>query len=212
MRILAISDIHGDFERYAPEDLEGLGDADVCVVAGDLTNNGTRRMAEVSAALRWIVQMGQQLPTLWIPGNHDIGIVPNTFSYQDNVTCLLDKTVTYEGVTFHGVSLSPCYSMPELAQTWDYMTVDMAAEQAAYDFEAVDVVVSHAPPYGVLDSGGWVLGRGQEHYGSPALADYIARHKPRLVICGHVHEAQGYTRIANTRVYNVAQTAQILEL
>ncbi len=209
MRILAISDIHGDFDLFAPDELP---EADVCVVAGDLTNNGTRRMAEVSAALRWIVAMGQQIPTLWIPGNHDIGIVPNTFSYQDNVTCLLDKTVEYGGLTFHGVSLSPCYSMPELAETWDYMTVDKMAEQAAYAFEAVDVVVSHAPPFGTLDGGGWVLGRGRENYGSPALADYIARHAPRLVICGHVHEARGHAQIGNTQVYNVAQTAQIIEV
>ena len=212
MRILAISDIHGDFDRYAPDELESLGDADICVVAGDLTNNGMRRPIEVSAALRWIVQMGQQLPTLWIPGNHDIGIVPNTFSYQDNVTCVLDKTVSHEGVTFHGVSLSPCYTFPELAQTWDYMTVDEALERAAYGFEAVDVVVSHAPPYGVLDEGGWVLGQGREHYGSPALADYITRHAPRLVICGHVHEARGHVRVGSTDVYNVAQTAQIIEI
>ena len=209
MRILAISDIHDDFDRFAPEDLP---DADVCVVAGDLTNYGVRRPVQLSAALRWIAAMGQQIPTLWIPGNHDIGVVPNTFSYQDDVTCLLNKTVTIDGLTFHGVSLSPCYTLPELAQTWDYMTTDEAAERAAYAFEAVDVVVSHAPPYGVLDSGAWALGRGKENYGSPALAEYIARHAPRLVICGHVHEGRGHARMGGTDVYNVAESAQVIEI
>lgn len=209
MRIFTISDIHDDFDLFAPEDLP---DADVCVVAGDLTNWGVRRPQQLSAALRWIVQMGQQIPTLWIPGNHDIGVGPNTFSYQDDVTCILNQTVSVGGLTFHGVSLSPCYTFPELADMWDYMTVDEDAEREAYSFEKVDVVVSHAPPYGVLDSGAWVVGRGQENYGSPALADYIARHAPRLVICGHVHEGRGHACLGRTDVYNVAQSAQIIEI
>ena len=209
MRILAISDIHDDFDLFAPEDLP---DADVCVVAGDLTNYGVRRPLQLREALRWITAMGQQIPTLWIPGNHDIGVGPNTFSYQDNATCILNETVTVNGLTFRGVSLSPCYTLPELAQTWDYMTVDEDAERAAYAFEKVDVVVSHAPPYGVLDSGAWVLGRGHENYGSQALSDYIARHAPRLVICGHVHEGRGHARIGHTDVHNVAQSAQIIEI
>ena len=209
MRILAISDIHDNFEAFAPDELP---DADICVVAGDLTNYGIRRPLQLSAALRWLVAMGQQIPTLWIPGNHDIGVTPNTFSYQDDVTCLLNKTITVDGLTFHGVSMSPCYTLPELAEQWDYMTVDEAEEQAAYAFEAVDVVVSHSPPYRVLDSGAWVLGRGNENYGSPALAEYIAHHAPRLVICGHVHEGRGHARIKTTNVYNVAESAQIIEI
>ena len=209
MKILAISDIHDDFEAFAPETLL---DADLCVVAGDLTNYGTRRPQSIAAARWWLTALGQRYVTLWIPGNHDIGITPSTFHYQDNVTCLLDQTLAIDGLTFHGVSLSPCYTLPELAQQWDYMTVDAAAEAAAYAFESVDVVVSHAPPYGTLDSGGWVLGRGQENYGSEALAAYIARHNPRLVICGHVHEAQGHARIGTTDVYNVAQSARIIEI
>jgi Icc-related predicted phosphoesterase len=209
MRILAISDIHDDFDRFAPETLP---DADLCVVAGDLTNYGIRRPLQLAAALRWIMQMGQQIPTLWIPGNHDIGVTSNTFSYQDDVTCILNETVSVNGLTFRGVSLSPCYTLPELAEMWDYMTVDEDAERAAYAFERVDIVVSHTPPYGILDSGAWVPGRGQENYGSQALADYIARHAPRLVICGHVHEGRGHARVGATDVYNVAQSAQLIEI
>ena len=209
MKILAISDIHDDFEAFAPETLPN---ADVCIVAGDLTNFGMRRRNDIAAARWWLTALGQRYVTFWIPGNHDIGVTENTFSYQDDVTCLLDKTVAFGGLTFHGVSLSPCYTIPELAEQWDYMTIDEAEEAAAYNFEEVDVVVSHAPPYGTLDTGGWVLGRGQEHYGSQALTDYIARHTPRLVICGHVHEARGQAVIGQTDIYNVAQSAQLIEV
>ena len=207
MNILAISDVHDRFDEFRVEDLP---DADVCVVAGDLTNYGTRKTGSIAAARRWLTDLGQRYIVFWIPGNHDIGVVASTFGSPDNVTCLLNKTITHEGLTWRGVSLSVCYTFPELAEQWDYMTVNEAEEKAAFDFEAVDIVISHSPPFGVLDSGGWVLGRGKENYGSPALAEYITRHSPRLVICGHVHEGWGHAQIGSTEVYNVAESARLI--
>jgi len=47
-----------------------------------------------------------------------------------------------------------------------------------------DVVVSHAPPAGILDHV-----RGVGPIGCVGLLSYIARVAPSLVICGHVHRA-----------------------
>ncbi len=208
MNILAISDVHDRFDEFRVEDLP---DADVCVVAGDLTNYGMRRPSGIAAARWWLTDLGQRYVTFWIPGNHDIGVTASTFGSPDNVTCLLNHTIAHEGFTWRGVSLSTCYTLPELAEQWDYMTADEAVETAAFQFEAVDILISHSPPYGTLDTGGWVIGRGKENYGSPALAEYIARHAPRLVICGHVHESWGQARIGSTEVYNVAESARLIE-
>ena len=45
----------------------------------------------------------------------------------------------------------------------------------------VDVLVCHGPVQGHVDGG----------TGCPALRQHVARVRPRLVVCGHIHEARG---------------------
>jgi Icc-related predicted phosphoesterase len=64
------------------------------------------------------------------------------------------------------------------------------------------IIVSHTPPYGVLD-----IGRrfGIEHIGSVELRDFVLKNKIPLVICGHVHGYGGYIEnIGKTTVVNVS--------
>ncbi len=63
--------------------------------------------------------------------------------------------------------------------------------------EVCDVLVSHEPPYGVLDRA-W---NGQ-HIGSRAVRELVERLKPRVVVCGHVHESPGIERVGETVVVN----------
>ncbi|MES2463390.1 MAG: metallophosphoesterase, partial [Armatimonadota bacterium] len=81
MEILCLSDIHDRFEKYQPADLPP---ADVCLVAGDLTEFGqqgeTHGTGEIRRAAIWLRDMGERYPELfWIPGNHDIGVTARTF-------------------------------------------------------------------------------------------------------------------------------------
>jgi Icc-related predicted phosphoesterase len=235
IKILAIADIHDDFEAFAPETLPA---ADLCLIAGDLTNYGKRgewqlqeadaqrilrewpealalatwQGNEMKRAKAWIEKMALRYPTLWIPGNHDIGVDNATFGSIPGCTGILQQTVEFHGFRLYGVSMCPCYDAPFLAAQWDYMTADPVMERAAYDFEPVDIVVSHCPPFACLDSGGSVPGGGSVPIGSRALLDYIRKHAPRLVICGHVHEARGYARIGRTEIVNVAATWRIIEI
>lgn len=230
-----LSDIHNDFERFAPD---ALPEADLCLVAGDLTNYGVRgdgrlpaaelqrlfgmsaaalklpgwQTDEIRRAEAWLRRLAARFPVAWIPGNHDIGVDAETFGTIPNCICLLNRMWTFRGLSLYGVSMSPCYDMPALATQWDYMTADLETERAAYVFAPVEIVVSHCPPYGSVDSSGYVLGVGELHLGSRALRDYILRHAPRLVLCGHIHEAQGSARLQTTDIFNVACTWQLLEL
>jgi Icc-related predicted phosphoesterase len=63
--------------------------------------------------------------------------------------------------------------------------------------EPCDVLVVHEPPRGVLDRA-W----NGAHIGSVAVRDYVQRHRPRLVVCGHVHESPGVERLGDTLVVN----------
>jgi len=60
------------------------------------------------------------------------------------------------------------------------------------------IVISHSPPYGFVDkvySG--------KHVGSKILLKAIKKHQPKLVLCGHVHEAKGKAKIGKTQVINL---------
>jgi len=59
------------------------------------------------------------------------------------------------------------------------------------------IIISHAPPYGYLDM--TILG----HRGSKILLRVVKKYKPKLVLCGHIHEGKGKTRIGKTEVYNL---------
>jgi Icc-related predicted phosphoesterase len=60
------------------------------------------------------------------------------------------------------------------------------------------ILVSHCPPYGYLDK----IETG-EHVGSKILLSAIKKYKPRLVLCGHIHESKGKAKIGKTIVYNL---------
>jgi hypothetical protein len=213
MKLLALSDVHARFDAFAPDMFPPV---DLCLVAGDLTEVGRVRTGEVLNAGRWLAALGERFPVLWIPGNHDLGFHEETFAgLHPRVQNILNRTLHFDGYSVRGVSCSPAYNAPFLVDDWDFMTADEAEEQKAYDFEPVDIVLSHSPPYGCeprLDYAGYVLGEGPVYIGSRALAAYIDRHKPRLVVCGHVHEATGSARLGSTDVYNVAQTWRVLDL
>lgn len=60
------------------------------------------------------------------------------------------------------------------------------------------IVLSHAPPYGFVDKV-----HSGEHVGSKVLLKAIKKHQPKLVLCGHIHEAKGKAKIGKTQVINL---------
>jgi len=77
----------------------------------------------------------------------------------------------------------------------------------------VDVLLTHIPPYGVLDkvSSSFVPESWKgKHAGSKLVLDYIKKKKPKLVICGHIHEAKGEKMIGQTRVINAGSNGDHL--
>ncbi len=215
MKIVALSDMHGDWDCFRPGDLPA---ADLVLCAGDLTEDGRRGGEEaLSRAGNWLRAMGEAYPTvLWIPGNHDIGVTAETFGSQANVCCALNRTVAVgrggrTRAAVHGISLCPVFGRPDLAAQFDYATDDPEVEAASCRFEAVDIVLSHCPPRGTLDF--WPGGDGHppKRIGSPALGGYLRRQKPALLVCGHVHQASGRARVGRTLVCNVARRWEIIE-
>ena len=74
------------------------------------------------------------------------------------------------------------------------------------NFSNIDILLCHQPPYKILDTVGFKeapkswLGK---HAGSKVILDYVKKKQPKLVLCGHIHEAKGMKKIGKTKVYNL---------
>jgi Icc-related predicted phosphoesterase len=222
MRILAMSDIHGQFQTFNINRMPNAEDIDFVVIAGDLTNIGVGFPSELntyaaSAANEFLACQkfmsaleAKYKKVWWIPGNHDWGLINREEQFAGG---LLPFAFPFEdhdlGVTIIGESLSTAFDMPHLAKIWTHTTTDQAVDNVTWLFKPpADIVVSHSPPFGILDKT-----NGDRRIGSPGLMKYIERHRPKLVISGHVHENGGEKFLyKNTLVWNVAQVWRVIEL
>ncbi|GAB4240877.1 MAG: metallophosphoesterase family protein [Acidobacteriota bacterium] len=177
MRILAFSDLHRDLKR-ARSIVERSRTADVVVGAGDYATV-RRGLAEIIAVLRAI-----EKPTVLVCGNSETDSELRAACRGWDVAHVLHGTsLKIAGTVFFGlggaVPITPFGA-------WSY---DLSEQEAEALLEACPpgaVLVTHSPPKGLLDrsSSGWSLG-------STAIRKTLERVRPRLVICGHIHESSG---------------------
>jgi Icc-related predicted phosphoesterase len=70
------------------------------------------------------------------------------------------------------------------------------------------VLILHSPPYGHVDSSS-----GGDHLGSRSILEAIEEKRPRLAVCGHIHESWGReSQIGSTPVHNLGPRGKVLEL
>jgi len=81
------------------------------------------------------------------------------------------------------------------------------AKKVLRNFKNIDVLVCHAPPYGILDEVSGKFGAPKhwwgKHAGSKVILDYVKKYQPKYVFCGHIHEGKGMKKIGKSIVYNV---------
>ena len=70
--------------------------------------------------------------------------------------------------------------------------------------EGIDILISHQPPYGYGDRYCEVGSVKIDHLGSRELLAAIDRCRPKLVICGHIHDGYGQAEYAGIPIYNVS--------
>ncbi len=177
MRILACADIHGrrrviDHVIYAIKEY----DPEVIVVAGDITHFGTGE--EVKEIL-------DEIPgeVLAVPGNCDPREAVEWIE-KSKAKSLHKKMVEIGGIRFFGIggsNVTPFRTMFELGER--------EFEESLSGAREIDVLVTHVPPYGILDEP-----RRGLHTGSKAVRKFVFEEKPILHIFGHIHEARGVER------------------
>ncbi len=201
MRLLLASDIHRDLAA-AQSLCERSSEVDVVVVAGDLgtMRRGHDETIDVLSAI--------QKPTILVPGNNESleelrdGVEKAQWS---SAHALHGTGVEIAGQAFFGLG-GGIPITPFGDWSWDLSEDDARRLLGACPANAV--LVSHSPPKGLGD-----LTSVGVHVGSLAVLETISERKPRLIVCGHIHDSWGFDQIeGDTRVINAGPRAVVVEL
>ncbi|MCD0168153.1 metallophosphoesterase [Deinococcus sp. 23YEL01] len=192
MKIVCISDTHSQQgELFTTGCRLKLPEGDLLIHAGDLTSQG--RPAECAAALSWLGTLAQRFThgAVVIAGNHDFLAErdPEAFAalVPRNVTYLNDSGTEIGGLRFWGSPITPWF------HDWAFNRRpgrDLAAHWAKIP-ASVDVLVTHGPVQGIHDRVPASRFGPAAHVGCPQLREVVERVRPRLFVCGHIHEGYG---------------------
>ena len=180
MTILHLSDTHGCHHR-----LRDLPEADVVVHSGDFTMNGSQQ--EAIDFLNWFCDLPYH-HKIFICGNHDDCLYgANIDGLDSNVHYLCNSGVEIDGIKFYGVPM---------------FMADCVTDRQSRNYDRIpadtDVLITHCPPYGILDFDDGI------NYGSEELLESLSVINPKLHLFGHIHAKHGTVEINGIRYSNGA--------
>lgn len=198
MKLLAFSDLHRDLDQSAKL-VEMAADADIVIGAGDFASIH-EGLEETIAALATI-----EAPTVLVPGNNEtVDALREASTSWPAATVLHGEGTTIEGVEFFGLGAG----VPVTPWEWSFDLDDEAAAAMLAPCPEGAVMVLHSPPQGHCDSSG-----DGTHFGSQALLAAIEEKRPRLAVCGHIHESWGCeSEIGATPVHNLGPAGTWIEI
>ena len=196
-KIVFISDTHNKHKHLTSKGMGNiLGSGDYLIHCGDCTSMGHKH--EINGFLDWFSNTDFK-HKIFIAGNHDFGFEQQTDidqEYKDKgVIYLFDNDVTIDGIKFYGSPWQPefhdwAFNLPrgeELAAKWEKIPDD------------VDILITHGPAYGILDYapiGG--------HVGCEELYRKIVEVKPKIHVCGHIHDGYGQKTMGGIEFLNAS--------
>ena len=198
MRLLAFSDLHTDLAQ-AQRLASRSGEADVVVGVGDFASVHSG-LTEAIEALRAI-----EVPAVLVPGNNETeDALREACAGWKQAVVLHGEGAEIEGVAFFGLGAG----VPVTPWDWSFDLTEQAAAELLEACPEGCVLAVHSPPRGHVD----VSSTG-EHLGSEAVLRAIESRRPRLALCGHIHESWGEeSRIGPTRVINLGPEGILLDV
>ncbi len=195
MRILAFTDVHGN-KKIIDELIIKSKEADLLICCGDITNLGNN----LENILISFKNINKKL--IIIPGNHenyeDIKILCRKYNFLVDVHL---KKFIMGKIVFFGFGEGG----------FNYIDKELETEIGKISFNNKDkiIFISHGPPYGTKLDKLEKIG----HTGSKSLTKFIKQFKPKLALCGHLHENFGKKdRIIETLIINPGRNGCIIEI
>jgi Icc-related predicted phosphoesterase len=198
MKVLAFSDLHCDLEQ-GKRLVEMAAEADVVIGAGDFASVH-EGLPETICTLAAIT-----IPTVLVPGNNEtVDALRAAVDGWAAATVLHGEGTTIDGTEFYGLGAG----IPVTPWDWSFDLDDEAATEMLAACPEGAVLVLHSPPKDHCDSAG-----GGGNFGSPALLKAIEEKRPRLAVCGHIHESWGCeSQVGETPVRNLGPKGTWLEI
>ncbi len=198
-KFVCLSDTHNQADKLV------LPEGDILIHTGDFSNRGTEK--ETQKFIDWMDSKSDAYEAIvFISGNHDFlaqkdGKLFNSILEKrkaHNIIYLQDQSIQIAGLTFFGSPMTPRFcdwafnaDEEELIETWAQIPED------------VDVLLTHGPPYGILDEipptyCGEEEDKGEaRHVGCKDLKARLDHLKQlKLHVFGHIHYSYG-TKILN---------------
>lgn len=193
MKVVAISDTH-----MRHRDIN-LPEGDILIHAGDVSSKGTKD--QIVDFLSWFANQAHQ-HKIFIAGNHDFMFERRGREIReyipDNIIYLQNSGTEINGIKFWGSPVQPEFydwafnveRGDKIKRYWDLIPVD------------TDVLITHGPPFGILDSS--ITRKSQ---GCEELLIAVEKINPKYHIFGHIHEGygtctNGITSFINASVLN----------
>lgn len=199
LKFVAISDTHCRHHNLK------LPKGDVLLHAGDICYKGHKE--EVMDFLNWFSKQPFDYK-IFIGGNHDFylekakaleieGLIPK------NITYLNDTGITIDGINIWGSPITPWFFNwafnrhrgDEIKIHWDLIPPD------------TNILITHGPVLGIHDT---VIN--SQHVGCRDLLEKVKELKPKVHVCGHIHESYGVTQKFGIKFINACVLNDSYEL
>jgi len=199
LKFVTISDTHGLHKGLK------LPYGDVLIHAGDISMRGNE--AEIIDFLNWFEHQKFEYKIL-VAGNHDFYFEREP---EEQVQKLLPQSIIYlndSGVTINNIKI---WGSPITPWFFNWAFNRHRGEPIKKHWDLIptgtDILITHGPVLGILDK----TKRG-EPVGCKDLLSRVIEVKPKIHICGHIHEAYGTTEKSGITFINASILNEKYEL
>ena len=199
MKFVAISDSHCRHHNLK------LPKGDVLLHAGDISYKGEK--VELCDFVQWFSRQNFTYK-IFIAGNHDFYFEKTNAA---DVTALIPEDVIYlndSGITINGISIWGSPVTPWFFQ-WAFNRHRGLPINKHWNLipQNTDILLTHGPAFGIHDT--VINGK---HAGCKDLLEKIKQVKPKVHVCGHVHESYGVAIKSGTKFINASVLNESYEL
>lgn len=200
------------YDQWGWEVHKRWDDCDIILHAGDVSSRGYR--GEVQSFLKWFNSL-PHLHKVFIAGNHDFYFdkhcnsqenleedIKNLLAQYPNVSYLNETSIELYGLKIYGTPIQPWF------HNWAFNRIKGDDIKRHWELipDDTDILIVHGPPNKILDRLHPMFMRSNEdpNVGCEILREKIFDIKPKLVVCGHIHEAYGSVEIDGITFVNAS--------
>lgn len=200
MKILAAGDIHGDSrlsEKLAEKAVKEK--VDLVILCGDLTYSEMSTKNIIGPFVK------AQKKVLLIPGNHESIATADFLAQVYGVKNIHGYSVKYKDIGIFGCG-SANIGINQMSEDEIFELLKKGSDKV--DSLKKKIMVTHVHPAGTI------MEKFSSFFpGSEGVKKAIAELKPDILLCSHVHEAEGIEeKIGKTKVINVGKEGKIIDI